>query len=47
MTRDNAIYEHGVSYRMAGHYTRPTKIRFKAEENKNYQLNFVTDTGTA
>lgn len=36
-----------VSYQMAGHYTRPTKIAFNAEANKNYQLDFVTDIGTA
>ena len=36
-----------VSYRMAGHYTKPTKISFNAEANKNYQLDFVTDIGTA
>lgn len=36
-----------VSYRMAGHYTKPTRISFTAEANKNYQLDFVTDIGTA
>ena len=36
-----------VTYRMAGHYTKPTKISFNAEANKNYQLDFVTDIGTA
>ena len=36
-----------VSYRMAGHYTKPTKISFNAEANKNYQLDFATDIGTA
>ena len=36
-----------VSYRMAGHYTQPTKLSFTAEANKNYQLDFVTDIGTA
>ena len=36
-----------VTYRMAGHYTKPTKISFTAEANKNYQLDFVTDIGTA
>ena len=36
-----------VSYRMAGHYTKPAKITFDAEANKNYQLDFVTDIGTA
>ena len=35
-----------VSYQMAGHYTKPTKISFNAEANKNYQLDFVTDIGT-
>lgn len=35
-----------VSYRMAGHYTQPTKISFNAEANKSYQLDFVTDIGT-
>ena len=47
MTRRNAIYEHRVSYRMAGYYTRPTTISFKAEANKNYQLDLVTDIGTS
>ena len=36
-----------VTYRMAGHYTQPTKITFDAEANKNYQLDFATDIGTA
>lgn len=36
-----------VTYRMAGHYTLPTKITFNAEANKNYQLDFATDIGTA
>ena len=36
-----------VSYQMAGHYTKPAKISFNAEANKNYQLDFVTDIGTA
>ena len=36
-----------VSYRMAGHYTKPTRISFTAEANKNYQLDFSTDIGTA
>lgn len=36
-----------VTYRMAGHYTQPTKLTFNAEANKNYQLDFVTDIGTA
>lgn len=36
-----------VTYRMAGHYTKPTKISFDAEANKDYQLDFVTDIGTA
>lgn len=36
-----------VTYRMAGHYTQPTKITFNAIANKNYQLDFVTDIGTA
>lgn len=36
-----------VTYRMAGHYTKPTKLTFNAEANKNYQLDFVTDIGTA
>ena len=36
-----------VSYRMAGHYTKPTKITFDAKANTNYQLDFVTDIGTA
>lgn len=36
-----------VSYRMAGHYTKPTKLSFTADANKNYQLDFVTDIGTA
>lgn len=35
-----------VSYQMAGHYTKPAKITFNAEANKNYQLDFVTDIGT-
>ncbi len=35
-----------VTYRMAGHYTRPTKLTLNAEANKNYQLDFVTDIGT-
>ena len=36
-----------VTYRMAGHYTAPAKISFNAEANKNYQLDFITDIGTA
>ena len=36
-----------VSYRMAGHYTKPAKISFTAEANKDYQLDFATDIGTA
>ena len=36
-----------VTYRMAGHYTQPAKLTFNAEANKNYQLDFVTDIGTA
>ena len=32
---------------MAGHYTRPTRLSFNAKGNKNYQLDFVTDIGTA
>ena len=36
-----------VSYRMAGHYTLPTKITFDAKANTNYQLDFATDIGTA
>ena len=36
-----------VTYRMAGHYTKPTKLSFTAEANRNYQLDFVTDIGTA
>ncbi len=36
-----------VTYRMAGHYTKPTKLTFNTEANKNYQLDFVTDIGTA
>ena len=36
-----------VTYRMAGHYTQPTKITFDAKANTNYQLDFVTDIGTA
>ncbi|WP_367109102.1 hypothetical protein [uncultured Psychrobacter sp.] len=36
-----------ITYRMAGHYTQPNKISFTAEANKNYQLDFVTDIGTA
>lgn len=36
-----------VTYRMAGHYTQPAKLTFTAEANKNYQLDFVTDIGTA
>ena len=46
MTRRNAIFEQAVSYQIAGHYTKPTKISFNAEANKNYQLDFVTDIGT-
>ena len=36
-----------VTYRMAGHYTLPTKITFYAKANTNYQLDFATDIGTA
>ncbi len=36
-----------VTYRMAGHYTKATKLSFNAEAKKNYQLDFVTDIGTA
>ncbi len=36
-----------VTYRMAGHYTAPAKISFNAKANKSYQLDFVTDIGTA
>uniref|UniRef100_UPI003562BBCE hypothetical protein n=2 Tax=Gammaproteobacteria TaxID=1236 RepID=UPI003562BBCE len=36
-----------VTYRMAGHYTQPTKIMFDAKANINYQLDFATDIGTA
>ena len=36
-----------VTYRMAGHYTLPTKIMFDAKANINYQLDFATDIGTA
>lgn len=36
-----------VSYRIGGHYAVPAKITFDAEVNRNYQLNFVTDIGTA
>ena len=36
-----------VTYRMVGHYTKATKINFTAEANKDYQVDFVTDIGTA
>ena len=36
-----------VTYRMAGHYTQPAKLTFIAKANQNYQLDFVTDIGTA
>ena len=36
-----------ITYRMAGHYTLPTKIMFDAKANTNYQLDFATDIGTA
>lgn len=36
-----------VSYRIGGHYAVPAKITFDAEANRNYQLSFVTDIGTA